>query len=617
MVVTRHEILPRHILSLLLAAHVVLVAYAGWRDAPVYDEVAHLASGLSHWKLRHFLLYQGNPPLPRMIAALPVLLADAEYDWHQVIDEPGTRCEFAVGADFVAANGQRAFLLYTLGRWAYLPFTVLGGLVCYRWAAALFGTHAGLLACALWCSCPNIIANAHWITPDLPAASLGVAASYAYWRWLREPTAGLCVASGTMLGLALLAKATWVILFLLWPALWLVYHRRDRGPGRQVLQLAAALLLGLCVLNLGYACQGSFRRLEDYEFISRSFVGSTQPGVVGNRFKGTWFGTLPVPLPKDFLLGIDVTKEAFESHTFSYLAGELRVGGWWYYYLYGMAVKVPLGTWLVIILAVCSLASHDIRPPAWRDRVSLVGPAVAILVLVSLNPGINRHLRYILIIFPFIFTFAGSAATSTLLAYRPYRLALVAGVAWSIGSSLATYPHSGSYFNELAGGPSNGWRHLASSNVDWGQDLLRLRDWLRQHPEVGPIRLAYYGCFDPRAAGISYRMPPLAGVSGGRRGSGEEYGPRPGWYAVSVHLLTGSPSYIPNGRGDIELVGMNEFAYFREVEPYALVGRTIHVYHITLDEANRVRRRLSLRPIHEGQRAGGGDRDRRGEAGQR
>jgi hypothetical protein len=51
-------------------------------------------------------------------------------------------------------------------------------------------------------------------------------------------------------------------------------------------------------------------------------------------------------------------------------------------------------------------------------------------------------------------------------------------LAWSVGSSLWYYPHSLSYFNELVGGPMGGPKHLLDSNIDWGQDLFYLKDWL-------------------------------------------------------------------------------------------------------------------------------------------
>ena len=66
-----------------------------------------------------------------------------------------------------------------------------------------------------------------------------------------------------------------------------------------------------------------------------------------------------------------------------------------------------------------------------------------------------------------------------------------------------------SYFNEPAGGPENGHNHLVDSNIDWGQDLLELRDWYRQHPEARPFGLAYYHFLDPRLFGIDYQLPPL------------------------------------------------------------------------------------------------------------
>jgi hypothetical protein len=61
---------------------------------------------------------------------------------------------------------------------------------------------------------------------------------------------------------------------------------------------------------------------------------------------------------------------------------------------------------------------------------------------------------------------------------------------WSIASSLGVYPHSLSYFNELVGGPANGHAHLLDSNIDWGQDLLLLKEWLDAHPEASPLGLA-------------------------------------------------------------------------------------------------------------------------------
>jgi hypothetical protein len=78
----------------------------------------------------------------------------------------------------------------------------------------------------------------------------------------------------------------------------------------------------------------------------------TAPAGAGNRFKDSWLAGLPVPLPKNYLLGIDLQKSDFEDyHGPSYLRGEFRNKGWWYYYLYALAIKAPLGTWVLFLLA--------------------------------------------------------------------------------------------------------------------------------------------------------------------------------------------------------------------------------------------------------------------------
>ncbi|NOX56393.1 MAG: hypothetical protein GXP27_18500 [Planctomycetes bacterium] len=47
----------------------------------------------------------------------------------------------------------------------------------------------------------------------------------------------------------------------------------------------------------------------------------------------------------------------------------------------------------------------------------------------------------------------------------------VACLLWTAVGTLLNHPHHLAYFNELAGGPENGWKHLLGSNFDWGQDF--------------------------------------------------------------------------------------------------------------------------------------------------
>ena len=548
----------------MLTVHCALLAWAAARSSPTWDEIGHLVAGMSHWKFGRFDMYPVNPPLVRMVAALPMAIARPETDWPSYEDRPGVRGGMTVlQRHFVEANGQRLFFLLSLGRWACIPFSLIGALTCFAWARELYGRSAGLAAMCLWCFDPNILALGHMITPDAGAAALGVAAAYAFWRWLKEPGWLAALATGLALGLAELTKTTWILLLPLWPLLWVLWRLLVRKgtaePGRKpsAPQLLVVLLLGVGVLHCGYGFEGSFTRLGDYPFISQALSGSAHPygerPATANRFRETWLADLPVPLPKNYVMGIDFQKHDFEQRMWSYLRGQWRLGGWWYYYLYALAVKLPLGTWVLVFLAAGATLLDRRYSATPADELVLFAPVAVVLTVVSWHTGFNHHLRYVLPILPFAFIWMSKIARSVDL-WHPRLAALAAlALAGSIGSSLWTYPHSLSYFNELTGGPRHGPAHLLDSNMDWGQDLVYLIEWLDRHPEARPIGVAYFGSYDPREVGIDYVPVP-------------ESRPQPGWYAVSV-----GNTYSFDQR----------YAYFLRFAPVASAGYSIRIYHIT------------------------------------
>src|SRR5205823_4339664 len=133
-------------------------------------------------------------------------------------------------------------------------------------------------------------ANAQMITPDAPAAALGLTACYLFWRWLSEPGWRRALAAGLALGLAELCKASWVLLFPLWPLLWALW-RLGRGPSaggggwrREGLQLGLALFLAVDVLNLGYGFEGTGERLGRLRFVSQALSRGAGGGGRENRF---------------------------------------------------------------------------------------------------------------------------------------------------------------------------------------------------------------------------------------------------------------------------------------------------------------------------------------------
>ena len=536
----------------LLATHAGLLAYSATRHSPTMLEPAFLAAGLSHWQFGRFELYRVNPPLVRMVAALPVLAIGCQTDWSRFHDGPGCRAEFPVGEDFIKANGQSSIPLFFYARWACIPFSLIGGWFAYCWANDLYGHGAGLLTLTLWCFEPNLLAHAELITPDAACTSFGIAAGYCFWRWLKEPSWRRAVFAGVFLGLAELAKMSWLILFGLWPALWLAWlwlapcsgdgeesadvsgkpcdsvYRSDVAIERfrpslpaqtrfsvQFAQLAMALLIAVYLLNFGYAFNGSFTRLRDFKFVSRLMTGLDKPGEPGNRFQGGWLGQVPIPVPKDYVLGFDTQKKDFEDFSQpSYLRGEWKHGGWWYYYLYGLLVKVPCGT--LVLLGSIGLWSKG--RPGFRNLMVLLTPAMCLLILVSSQTAFNHHLRYVFPCIGFALILLGQGVFILTCRFLLMKFTCVILITWSLTSALLVYPHHLAYFNEFSGGSSRGHLHLLGSSFDWGQDLLEVSQWASGHQNCRPVNLLSQTrfnvfhllngcCFPEEIAGDVPRLP--------------------------------------------------------------------------------------------------------------
>jgi hypothetical protein len=574
------------------------------RQAPTLNEPAHLVAGVSHLTFGTFDLYRVNPPLVRMVAALPVLAAGYKADWSSFSRAPGARPVFAMGENFARANDRRFMWLLSLARWACIPFAIIGAWTCYQWTRELAGVRGGLTALALWCGSPQILGLGQLITPDVPASALGLLACYAFWRWLRRPTWAQTLLTGFLLGIAQLTKTTLLVFFLIWPLTWLVARsgrRATLSPQRwwaELGKLGVAMLTGVYALNLGYAFEGSFQPLHRYQFVSSLFTGTDDTmagpnatGVAGaataNRFAGSSLGDLPVPFPESYVLGLDIQQRDFERFGRpSYLRGTFRDDGWWYYYLYGLTVKVPLSFWGLAVVAVILRFRVPVGSNNCDAEFLLLTVPAVVLIVASTKHGFSHHMRYILPCFPFAFCWIAASLARAAPAVVPPSGSIVSGryvrgltvflivSFWT--SSMMVFPHSLSYFNMLAGGPFGGPRHLLGSNVDWGQDLLFLQEKLSRLESHEPVFLAYYGGSHPRQCGIigtrSMRTA-VAHHAMSRRLSA-------GYYAISVNLLFGDPRPARSGDEADARVPDEVRDALSSLTRYDSAGYSIYLYYV-------------------------------------
>jgi 4-amino-4-deoxy-L-arabinose transferase-like glycosyltransferase len=522
-----------------------LALHAGRIETPTIDEFAHLPSGhaiVAHGALD---LYAKNPPLGKVLLALPGTLAgDVKVPVPR--EPPFGWGPWQYGRRFMRANATGYLAIFARARITTVAFALLAAALVFGWARELFGTPAAAITTALFATSPTLLAHGHLATLDVACMTTLVASVYAVrWAYRARPPldrAGLRFAlAGLGWGIALLVKFTAVLLAPVWIAFALVLRRSEWRRG--VAELALLGGVALVVVNAGMGFRGSFAPLGDYRFGS-DFARGVQARLPGS---------LPVPLPLDYVRGFDAQKRDIERGEFpAYLRGEWSRDGWWYYEAVALAVKTPLP--LLAMLALAPLALWRRRPPP-RELGFLLLPVAILGALLTSQNQLNVGIRYLLPLYPFVFIVLAGLWSLDGRAVRGLGLAVVA--LYAIGAIRQHPAHLG-YFNAIAGGPQGGHRWLLDSNLDWGQDLYRLAPALEARGLREPIWLLYFGHVDPGLYGLDFRVPPDR--------------PVPGVIAVSVSYLAGFPYPAAGPDGRPVRVGADAVAWLRDQEPVERLG---------------------------------------------
>lgn len=464
------------------------------------NECAHVPAGLFCWYAQRFDLYHVNPPLPRMLATAALLpKTDVCLEFiNRVPKESPRRVEFDTAHFFADTNALNYHSIICRARLAGVAWLAAGGILLWQLATAIFGPRAGLMALALWVFEPTVNAHGALATPDVPAAVAGVAAVLALWQFARTGSMRDAAACGVGLGVALMTKFTHLISLPVGLALYITACFDGRCAIHKltmrahVYRLVVMVTSCWCVVWAGYGFSGFGATLESVALRSKMFRGSQG---IGQWLESSWLGKCPTPLPPDYIRGIDRQQCDFEGGQQSYLRGEWRSRGWWYFYLYALAIKLPVGLLALVSLALFASIAR-VRDSCRFESALVWLPAVSLITVASAKSGFTQHFRYILPAVPFLIL--GASQLAERLPRSPRLTACLAWVltATSVASAAWNYPNWLGYFNEPAGGPLDGWRHLADSNVDWGQDLIALRQWLDHHTDARPIRMAYKNYYD-------------------------------------------------------------------------------------------------------------------------
>ena len=441
------------VLSLLFFA--VGMHQAG-RDAPTIDEGVDVSSGVAALVLHDLRMVPEHPVLPKVVAALPALIAQPivpeteawrEGDWFDWSD------------DFISANAEAGKLHEILlwSRAVLLLETVAAGLLLYLLTKRFFGPDGGLLAAVAWLTTPYVVGLGHFAMIDIPfvVVTLGVCLLLA--RWAEHPTTGRAVAVGLGLAAALASRHTALVLVVV--AVGVMVHQLRKTPRE------AATAVG--VTGLVSAPSGSSAAVQE----------NFQALVSGAGGPAKLVGVLPLPLEwRAGFAYLDLTSTERPAS----LLGRSWDGGVWWFFPVSALLKLPLTLVAAILVGWGTVIARALHR---RDAVRFVVVPAVLLWLLLLAQPLNLGLRLAMPIVVLAFVGLGALVTLVPQDLRSTRARVALGgiglvVVVQFVAMFVAAPYS------LAWTPppwSPAYRWVSDSSLDAGQALYEVRAWAEDH----------------------------------------------------------------------------------------------------------------------------------------
>jgi len=529
------------LLVALLLVMFAQMAVASPSQSAAFDEGYTITYGYAYLRGGDARLSRGqNPPLSNALIALPLLLKDDIV--FPVNDASWLKPDiFGFSDQFMWRVNPDPQRMVLLARLPEMMLALLLACVVFAFTHLLFGGLAASAALLLCAFDPNILAHGHIVGTDLGVTLFMFA---AMWQWtiaLKRGDFKYALVAGILAGAAFATKYSSVWLVPIALGVSLVYPGLRRYFGRRLIM---GLLVGLLALIVIW---GTF---------AFSF-GPIDPGGPS------------VPAPQ-YWQSLNGVRTRIELNTPAFMLGQISSTGFPGYYPFVFFVKTPLPTLIFLAIGMISLVRRRRR----REDAAAWFPPLLFL-LAAMFGGLNLGYRLMLPVLPFTLMIAGQGAHELLTPRKqiqPWRVVAFAVLSlWLIVDVLSINPQHLAYFNQLINRERD-YDVLVDSNLDWGQDLIALRDW-QQSRHIDQLNLAYYGSARPQAYGLNVNLLPSFSLNdyGSEIDGFSAQALPPGWYAISASSLQLGLLYSRWGL----------YAPFKEQRPVERVGRSFLIYHVT------------------------------------
>ncbi|MGZ5049221.1 MAG: ArnT family glycosyltransferase, partial [Usitatibacter sp.] len=464
---------PGRVLGLLVLGFVVIAGSAMLHTSSTFDEIVFLAVGARGIRIGDFSLVIDHPRLPQYLYGLPVYLLGVTYppegawDWM-------SRYHYA--RSMLWAMGNNAEKLILAARMVTLAMGTLTVVATYFLSRRHLTAGAALFAAALVAFLPDVLAHSGIAYNDIPLTFFLLVCVYALDAAVRSPTPGRVALAALAFALTVCTKYSGVIV----------------GP----------ILVALITLE---AASGRWR---DPAWRRSMLLGAL-------IFLAVTYATIAIVYLGDWHLAgfIDGFSESLSNTSvlrYGFLLGDLHLGGTWYFFPVALLLKTPLALHVLMLVALVGAWGAS-RAGRWRQwlvhgaRAPAVGAALFLLALMSASMNVGT--RHAMPMMPFVCILVAQGVEPVWARGRTaVRAALAVVFACFVLSGMRHYPYFLSYLSEYVEGRAP-YETLVDSSIDWGQGLVALRNYMREHG-IETVALGYFGSALPQGYGIRYVPQP-------------------------------------------------------------------------------------------------------------
>lgn len=376
------------------------------------------------------------------------------------------------------------------GRYISLLFSILLGLLIFKWSKEIYSEKTALIVFSLYLLCPNFLAHGIFVSSDIFACFFMTLALYFFWKFSFQFSTKYFFLMSVATGFAQISKFSMFHLFIIFLLLALIVFisKKDVSRPSNITIRKAAFFTSLFILtNWIIICASHlfyqiFLPIKDYTFMSSTFK-ELQKAFLG------FMPRFPVPLPSSYIRSMDAVMYFDQlgggfKHSLNgpvYLLGKSSNYGFWYYYFVTLFYKLPISILLLWIGSICLFIRNFQKSTFTKTDVFLILPAVYFLIYMNFFYSTQLGVRHIMIIFPVLFVFSGKMVAFLL---EKKKILLYVLFAYQIVSVFRYFPDFLPYTNEFILDKKLAYKKFADSSLGYGEAKNYLSEYLRQHDKA-------------------------------------------------------------------------------------------------------------------------------------